>query len=106
MNALVATKMNFKLAARLLGLDSKLEKSLLIPFREIKIIKKRNPGLCQEENEIEVDIDSFDSDILWELDRLVNNHMKDSGKNMTQGEPLLQTREDILPETNLTSTAA
>ncbi|KAK1592016.1 hypothetical protein Q3G72_017750 [Acer saccharum] len=37
MNALVATNRNFKLAARLLKLDSKLEKSLLIPFREIKV---------------------------------------------------------------------
>ncbi|XP_027070114.1 glutamate dehydrogenase B [Coffea eugenioides] len=37
MNALVATNRNFRLAARLLGLDSKLEKSLLIPFREIKV---------------------------------------------------------------------
>nr|POF27204.1 glutamate dehydrogenase 1 [Quercus suber] len=37
MNALVATNRNFKLAARLLGLDSKLETSLLIPFREIKV---------------------------------------------------------------------
>ncbi|KAK0607134.1 hypothetical protein LWI29_009898 [Acer saccharum] len=34
MNALVATNRNFKLAARLLKLDSKLEKSLLIPFRK------------------------------------------------------------------------
>lgn len=38
MNALAATNRNFKLAARLLGLDSKLERSLLIPFREIKVI--------------------------------------------------------------------
>ncbi|KAI4386653.1 hypothetical protein MLD38_004569 [Melastoma candidum] len=37
MNALVATNRNFRLASRLLGLDSKLEKSLLIPFREIKV---------------------------------------------------------------------
>ncbi|KHN19937.1 Putative glutamate dehydrogenase 3 [Glycine soja] len=36
MNALAATNRNFNLASRLLGLDSKLEKSLLIPFREIK----------------------------------------------------------------------
>ena len=36
MNALAATSRNFKRAAALLGLDSKLEKSLLIPFREIK----------------------------------------------------------------------
>lgn len=37
MNALAATSRNFKQAARLLGLDSKLERSLLIPFREIKV---------------------------------------------------------------------
>ncbi|KAM0967455.1 hypothetical protein ACFX2J_022868 [Malus domestica] len=37
MNTLVATNRNFKFAARLLGLDFKLEKSLLIPFREIKV---------------------------------------------------------------------
>lgn len=37
MNALAATNRNFKLASRLLGLDAKLEKSLLIPFREIKV---------------------------------------------------------------------
>ncbi|CAN6464905.1 unnamed protein product [Victoria cruziana] len=37
MNALAATSRNFKRASRLLGLDSKLERSLLIPFREIKV---------------------------------------------------------------------
>lgn len=37
MNALAATSRNFRQAARLLNLDSKLEKSLLIPFREIKV---------------------------------------------------------------------
>lgn len=37
MNSLVATSRNFRQAARILGLDSKLEKSLLIPFREIKV---------------------------------------------------------------------
>lgn len=37
MNALAATNRNFQLAARILGLDSKLHKSLLIPFREIKV---------------------------------------------------------------------
>lgn len=38
MNALAATSRNFRKAARLLGLDSKIEKSLLIPFREIKVL--------------------------------------------------------------------
>ncbi|CAK8539531.1 unnamed protein product [Lathyrus sativus] len=37
MNALVATNRNFLRASRILGLDSKLEKSLLIPYREIKV---------------------------------------------------------------------
>ncbi|PKA59192.1 Glutamate dehydrogenase 2 [Apostasia shenzhenica] len=37
MNSLIATSRNFRQAARILGLDSKLEKSLLIPFREIKV---------------------------------------------------------------------
>ncbi|KAG6754321.1 hypothetical protein POTOM_042348 [Populus tomentosa] len=37
MNALAATSRNFRHAARLLGLDSKVETSLLIPFREIKV---------------------------------------------------------------------
>ncbi|XP_016458472.2 glutamate dehydrogenase A-like [Nicotiana tabacum] len=37
MNALAATNRNFRQAARILGLDSKIEKSLLIPFREIKV---------------------------------------------------------------------
>ncbi|KAL3337890.1 hypothetical protein AABB24_030178 [Solanum stoloniferum] len=37
MNALAATNRNFRQAARILGLDSKLERSLLIPFREIKV---------------------------------------------------------------------
>ncbi|KAK4793670.1 hypothetical protein SAY86_024105 [Trapa natans] len=37
MNALAATNRNFRNAARILGLDSKLLNSLLIPFREIKV---------------------------------------------------------------------
>ncbi|KAL1565214.1 glutamate dehydrogenase [NAD(P)(+)] [Salvia divinorum] len=37
MNALAATNRNFRQAARILGLDSKIENSLLIPFREIKV---------------------------------------------------------------------
>lgn len=43
MNALAATSRNFKQAAKILGLDSKLEKSLLIPFREIKVIHSPFP---------------------------------------------------------------
>ncbi|KAL8096049.1 hypothetical protein AgCh_037130 [Apium graveolens] len=37
MNALAATNRYFRHAARILGLDSKLEQSLLIPYREVKV---------------------------------------------------------------------
>ncbi|CAD5331082.1 unnamed protein product [Arabidopsis thaliana] len=37
MNALAATNRNFRHASRILGLDSKIERSLMIPFREIKV---------------------------------------------------------------------
>ncbi|KAG0629484.1 hypothetical protein M758_1G107600 [Ceratodon purpureus] len=48
--------------------------------RIVQIIKKKNPDLGQNEDEIEVDIDSFDNDTLWELDRFVTNYMKSRGK--------------------------
>lgn len=38
MFVLAATNRNFRYAEKLLGLDSKLAKSLLIPFREIKVL--------------------------------------------------------------------
>ncbi|KAM7272982.1 hypothetical protein ACFE04_027646 [Oxalis oulophora] len=47
MNALVATNRNFKIASRLLGLDSKLEQSLLIPFRDIKVDPDEVNALAQ-----------------------------------------------------------
>jgi glutamate dehydrogenase (NAD(P)+) len=37
MNATEATNHNFRAAARLVGLDSRLERSLILPFREIKV---------------------------------------------------------------------
>lgn len=37
MNALEATNLYFKRAVKLLKLDPKVERSLLIPFREIKV---------------------------------------------------------------------
>ncbi|KAL2641951.1 hypothetical protein R1flu_009538 [Riccia fluitans] len=48
--------------------------------RIVQIIKKRNPNVSQNEDEIEVDIDSFDNDTLWELDRFVTNCAKSRGK--------------------------
>lgn len=37
MNALEATNLYFKRAVKLLQLDSRVERSLLIPYREIKV---------------------------------------------------------------------
>ncbi|KAL3678133.1 hypothetical protein R1sor_021089 [Riccia sorocarpa] len=48
--------------------------------RIVQIIKKRNPNVSQNEDEIEVDIDSFDNDTLWELDRFVTYCAKSRGK--------------------------
>lgn len=41
MNALASVSRNFRRASKLLGLDTKLERSLLIPFREIKVTCRR-----------------------------------------------------------------
>lgn len=46
----------------------------------VRIIKKRNPSLCQNDDEIEVDIDTVDIETLWELDRFVIYYKKDLSK--------------------------
>ncbi|KAJ6751893.1 hypothetical protein OIU85_002323 [Salix viminalis] len=46
----------------------------------VQIIRKRNPGLFQQEDEIEVDIDSFDNETLWELHSYVTNYQKSMSK--------------------------
>ncbi|KAF2607550.1 hypothetical protein F2Q68_00045591 [Brassica cretica] len=40
----------------------------------VQIIKKRNPKLAQQEDEIELDIDSLDLQTLWELYRYVTEY--------------------------------
>lgn len=42
----------------------------------IRLMKERNPDLSQKDDEIEVDIDSFDNATLWELDACVKNGLK------------------------------
>lgn len=56
----------------------------------VQIIKKRNPHLFQQEDEIEVDIDSVDLETLWELDRFVMNHKKNLSKVKRKAELALQ----------------
>ncbi|KAL8239451.1 hypothetical protein R6Q59_016018 [Mikania micrantha] len=52
----------------------------------VKIIKKRNPSLSQKDDEIEVDIDTFDTETLWELDRFVTYYKKGLSKNKRKAE--------------------
>ncbi|PKA53346.1 Transcription factor GTE4 [Apostasia shenzhenica] len=47
----------------------------------VQIIKRRNFMFSQSEEEIEVDIDSVDTETLWELDRMVINYKKILSKN-------------------------
>ncbi|KAL2522610.1 Transcription factor GTE7 [Forsythia ovata] len=50
----------------------------------IQIVKKRNLNLLQEGDEIEVDIETLDTETLWELDRFVGYHKKAVSKIQRQ----------------------
>lgn len=52
----------------------------------VRIIRKRNPSLTQQDDEIEVDIDSVDTETLWELDRFITNFKKSLNKNKRKAE--------------------
>ncbi|KAL1567282.1 transcription factor GTE4-like [Salvia divinorum] len=58
----------------------------------IQIINKRNTALSQNDDEIEVEIDSVDAETLWELDRFVTNYKKSLSKNKRKAELALQAR--------------
>lgn len=60
----------------------------------VQIIKKRNSSLFQHDDEIEVDIDSVDTETLWELDRYVTNYKKSLSKNKRKAELAMQAREE------------
>lgn len=59
----------------------------------VQIIKKRNSALSQDNDEIEVDIDSVDAETLWELDRFVTNFKKSFSKYKRKAELALRARE-------------
>ncbi|KAG7589949.1 Bromodomain-like superfamily [Arabidopsis suecica] len=46
----------------------------------VQIIKKSNPELSQQDDEIELDIDSLDLETLWELYRFVTEYKESSSK--------------------------
>ncbi|MCD9560362.1 hypothetical protein HAX54_018985 [Datura stramonium] len=59
----------------------------------VQIIKKRNSALSQDNDEIEVDIDSVDAETLWELDRFVTNFKKSFSKYKRKAELARRARE-------------
>ncbi|XP_076951446.1 transcription factor GTE4-like [Bidens hawaiensis] len=63
----------------------------------VKIIKKRIFSLSQKDDEIEVDIDTFDTETLWELDRFVSYYKKEVNKNKRKAEFSLQETIDVEP---------
>lgn len=51
---------------------------------------RKHTGLSQSEDEIEVDIDAFDDNTLWELQNLVTNCLKDKGQDTRNVQPPAQ----------------
>lgn len=64
----------------------------------VQIIRKRNPSLCQNDDEIEVDIDNVDTETLWELDRFVTNFKKNLNKNKRNAELGIQAKGATLQD--------
>ncbi|TYH20279.1 hypothetical protein ES288_A05G418500v1 [Gossypium darwinii] len=67
----------------------------------VQIIKRRNSAVLQHDDEIEVDIDSVDTETLWELDRFVTNYKKSLSKSKRKAELSIQARAEavqIVPE--------
>ncbi|KAL6975909.1 hypothetical protein U1Q18_024704 [Sarracenia purpurea var. burkii] len=64
----------------------------------VQIIKKRNTSLSQNDDEIEVDIDSVDTETLWELDRFVTNYKKSLSKNKRKAELAVQASAEVGPD--------
>ncbi|KAL8141298.1 hypothetical protein V2J09_007319 [Rumex salicifolius] len=62
-------------------------------FSVVQIIKKRNSALSQNDDEVEVDINSVDAETLWELDRFVTNYKKSLSKQKRKAEIARQRAE-------------
>ncbi|KAG0455999.1 hypothetical protein HPP92_023787 [Vanilla planifolia] len=60
----------------------------------VQIIRKKNLSLSQHEDEIEVDIDSVDTETLWELDRFVTNYKKSLSKHKRRAELAILARAE------------
>lgn len=61
----------------------------------VQLMRERNPSLNQKGDEIEVDIDTFDQETLWELHRYVISSMKNTGKKKKVGQTATAARNQI-----------
>jgi predicted transposase YdaD len=46
----------------------------------IQIMRKRHPEIGEDNEEVEVDIESIDNETLWELERFISNYVKSKEK--------------------------
>ncbi|KAL5213016.1 hypothetical protein ABZP36_023863 [Zizania latifolia] len=60
----------------------------------VQIIKNKNLSVRQHDDEIEVEIDSMDTETLWELDRFVANYKKNLSKQKRKAERAMLARQD------------
>ncbi|KAH0874794.1 hypothetical protein HID58_072156 [Brassica napus] len=78
-----------------------------LPFNKleavVQIIKKRNPKLAQQEDEIELDIDSLDLQTLWELYRYVTEYKESLRDAESVHNSTLMTLLSCLQNTLVTS---
>ncbi|KAK4363974.1 hypothetical protein RND71_015332 [Anisodus tanguticus] len=72
----------------------------------VQIIKKRSSAVNQINEEIEVDIDSVDTETLWELDRFVTNFKKSLSKYKRKAELALQARARTAQSAPVTSSGS
>ncbi|KAK4486999.1 hypothetical protein RD792_006314 [Penstemon davidsonii] len=78
----------------------------------VEIIRNRTTSITQEDDEIEIDIDTIDNETLWELDRFISNYKRSLSKNEKDSEIFSQfvtdseqiTKEKI-PTSVVTETA-
>ncbi|KAL9232455.1 hypothetical protein vseg_007566 [Gypsophila vaccaria] len=70
------------------------------------IVKKRNSAFSQQDDEIEVDIDSLDAETLWELDRFVINYKKRLSKYKRKAELAMQAREELAMQSRAAASEA
>ncbi|CAK9861213.1 unnamed protein product [Sphagnum jensenii] len=71
--------------------------------RVIEIMRKRHPEIGEDNDEVEVDIESIDNETLWELERFISNYMKSKGKKakVASGKTLQTSQVDNLKQAML-----